>query len=325
MNNTPNQPLLHTADSFTMEAEFEVPLEGKDFKTTSGKFIKLAKHSGFCHGVKKAVDKTINASHQNTTDEQPTYVLGQLIHNQQEIERLETMGIRTVQTLAEIPDGANCVIRTHGAPPELITQAEARGIHVTDATCPDVRLVQNKAIELAKEGYTVVVVGKENHPEVIGISAFANEVVGAVIVAINHPSQIAEKLANVPKRRIGVVSQTTQMEDTFFDMVKHLSMVAKELKVYNTICPATFFRQHAAADLAKQVQLMIVIGGKNSSNTTHLADLCNELGTPAIHIETAKELESLPALQSAKVVGITAGASTPEWLVQQVLDFLKTQ
>jgi glycosyltransferase involved in cell wall biosynthesis len=109
-----------------MEAEFEVPLEGKDFKTASGKFIKLAKHSGFCHGVKKAVDKTINASHQNTTDEQPTYVLGQLIHNQQEIERLETMGIRTVQTLAEIPDGANCVIRTHGAPPELITQAEAR-------------------------------------------------------------------------------------------------------------------------------------------------------------------------------------------------------
>jgi 4-hydroxy-3-methylbut-2-enyl diphosphate reductase len=248
-----------------------------------------------------------------------------LIHNQQEIDRLETMGIKTVQTLSQVPDGASCVIRTHGAQPELITQAQARGITVTDATCPDVRLVQNKAIELAKEGYTVVIVGKENHPEVIGISAFATEVVGAVVVAINHPSQIAEKLATLPKRRIGVVSQTTQMEDTFFDMVKHLTMVAKELKVYNTICPATFFRQHAAADLAKQVELMIVIGGKNSSNTTHLADLCNELGTPAIHIETAVELENLPALHHAKVLGVTAGASTPEWLVQEVLAFLRQQ
>ena len=323
--NTPNQPLPPIFDSLTMEAELEIPREGKDFKTASGKFIKLAKHSGFCHGVKKAVDKTVNASTHNQPEDQPTYVLGQLIHNQQEIERLETLGILTVQTLEQVPDGANCVIRTHGAAPALITQAEARGIHVTDATCPDVRLVQNKAIELAKEGYTVVIVGKENHPEVIGISAFASEVAGATIVAINHPSQIAEKLASVPKRRIGVVSQTTQMEDTFFDMVKHLTMVAKELKVYNTICPATFFRQHAAADLAKQVQLMIVIGGKNSSNTTHLAALCNELGTPAIHIETAKELEGVVALQQAQIIGVTAGASTPEWLVQQVLDFLKTQ
>ena len=315
-----------STNTFVMEAEHEQPLEGKDFKTASGKIVKLAKHSGFCHGVKKAVDKTVNASKPNNDapDNQPTYVLGQLIHNQQEIDRLATLGIVTVQHLTEVPDNATCVIRTHGAPPSLIQQAEARGITVTDATCPDVRLVQNKAIELAKEGYTVVIVGKDNHPEVIGISAFAAEVPGATVVAINHPADITEKLANLPKRRIGVVSQTTQMEETFFDMVKHLSMVAKELKVYNTICPATFFRQHAAADLAKQVELMIVIGGKNSSNTTHLADLCQELGTPAIHIETEAELVNCTALQQAHVLGVTAGASTPQWLVEQVLDYLKT-
>jgi (E)-4-hydroxy-3-methyl-but-2-enyl pyrophosphate reductase len=314
------------SNTFMMEAEHEQPLEGQDFKTASGKLVKLAKHSGFCHGVKKAVDKAVNASQPIHTqiENQPTYVLGQLIHNQQEIDRLATLGIVTVQHLEQVPDNATCVIRTHGAPPVLIQQATARGIAVTDATCPDVRLVQNKAIELAKEGYTVVIVGKDNHPEVIGISAFAAEVPGAVVVAINHPSHITEKLATLPKRRIGVVSQTTQMEETFFDMVKHLSMVAKELKVYNTICPATFFRQHAAADLAKQVELMIVIGGKNSSNTTHLADLCTELGTPAIHIETEAELVNCTALQQAKILGVTAGASTPQWLVEQVLQYLKT-
>jgi (E)-4-hydroxy-3-methyl-but-2-enyl pyrophosphate reductase len=124
-----------------------------------------------------------------------------------------------------------------------------------------------------------------------------------------------------------VVSQTTQMEDAFFDMVKHLSMVAKELKVHNTICPATFFRQHAAADLAHDVEVMVVIGGKNSSNTTHLAQLCVELGTPAFHIETPEELhgnvELKNALQHAQTIGLTAGASTPDWVIQNVCDALK--
>ena len=131
-------------------------------ETASVKSIYMAQHAGFCHGVQKAVDKTVE-THQHY-EERPTYVLGQLIHNQQEIQRLEALGIRTVQELQEIPDGAVCVIRTHGASPELVKMAEARGIEVSDATCPDVRLVQNKAVELAKEGYTVVIVGKANHP-----------------------------------------------------------------------------------------------------------------------------------------------------------------
>lgn len=292
------------------------------FETTAGKQVRMAQHAGFCHGVKKAVNRA-EQSQQLVSPSTPTYVLGQLIHNQQEIERLSALGIHTVQDLSQVPDGSVCVIRTHGAPPEVIRQAEARGITMVDATCPDVRLVQNKAVELVQEGYTVVIVGKENHPEVIGISAFAREVPGAHVVAIHSPADIEERLRNLPKRRIGVVSQTTQLEESFFDMVKLLAMQAKELKVFNTICPATFYRQHAAFELASQVQVMVVVGGKNSSNTTHLADICQELGTPVRHIETPDELADWPELAAANSIGVTAGASTPDWIVQDVLQYLK--
>jgi (E)-4-hydroxy-3-methyl-but-2-enyl pyrophosphate reductase len=296
------------------------------FTTQQGRTVRMARHAGFCHGVKKAVDKTEDTAQ---AQPRPTYVLGELIHNKQEIERLASQGIKTVQDLSDVPDGAMCVIRTHGAPPELVHQAEARGIQVSDATCPDVRLVQNKAIELAEEGYTVVIVGKADHPEVIGITAHALAAVpGARVVAIARPLDVDETLKELPRRKIGVVSQTTQMEDVFFDMVRYLGMVAKELKVHNTICPATFFRQHAAADLAKDVDAMVIVGGKNSSNTTHLAELCRDLGKPAFHIETAEELLALPeatlALQAASIIGITAGASTPDWVIAQVCEALET-
>lgn len=285
--------------------------------------ILLAEHHGYCHGVKKAVDKTVQAGEQA---QRPVYVLGQLIHNQQVIDRLSEQGITTVTSLDEIPPGSTVVIRTHGAAPELLDAARAKDIDVTDATCPDVRLVQNKAIELVKDGYTVVVVGKNDHPEVVGIMAHAQRIPNAKIVAINTPEGLADALQGLPKRRLGLVSQTTQLEDTFFALVAQASRLTKELKVFNTICPATFYRQNAAADLAKQVDVMVVVGGKNSSNTTHLADICKEEGTPAFHVETYRELQTpevLAVLTPAKTIGVTAGASTPDWLVQEVIDALE--
>jgi (E)-4-hydroxy-3-methyl-but-2-enyl pyrophosphate reductase len=284
------------------------------------KTILVAEHSGFCHGVQKAVDKTLAVGE---SSDKPVYVLGQLIHNQQVIEHLDAKHIKTVSSLDDVPQGSVCVIRTHGAPPEMVEQALAKGVDVSDATCPDVRLVQNKAIQLAEEGYTVVIVGKEEHPEIIGIKAYSARVPGAIIVAINKVEEIAEKLKNVPRRRIGVVSQTTQMEENFFEMVKELSKVAKELKVFNTICPATYFRQNSALELTGKVQFMVVIGGKNSANTTHLAEICRTEGTETIHIETYKELEGCEALEKADIIGVTAGASTPDWLIQEVLEYLK--
>jgi 4-hydroxy-3-methylbut-2-enyl diphosphate reductase len=284
------------------------------------KTILIAEHSGFCHGVQKAVDKTLAVGE---SSDKPVYVLGQLIHNQQVIDHLDAKHIKTVSSLDEVPPGSMCVIRTHGAPPEVVDAAEAKGVEVSDATCPDVRLVQNKAIQLAEEGYTVVIVGKEEHPEVIGIKAHSERVDSSKIVAINKPSEIQEKLKDLPRRRIGVVSQTTQMEEAFFDMVKELSKVAKELKVFNTICPATYFRQNSALELAGKVDFMVVIGGKNSSNTTHLAEICKAQGTGTIHVETYKELEGCTALEEAATIGVTAGASTPDWLIQEVLEYLQ--
>ncbi len=288
-------------------------------KSKKPKTILVAEHSGFCHGVQKAVDKTLGVGE---TSEKPVYVLGQLIHNQQVIDHLDAKNIRTVNSLDEVPAGSVCVIRTHGAAPELVEAAQAKGVEVSDATCPDVRLVQNKAVELAEEGYTVVIVGKEEHPEVIGIKAHSERVNGGKVVAINKPEDIAAKLQDLPRRRIGVVSQTTQLEENFFEMVKELSKVAKELKVFNTICPATYFRQNSALELAGKVQFMVVVGGKNSSNTTHLAEICRARGTETIHIETYKELEGCKALENAEVVGVTAGASTPDWLIQEVMDYI---
>lgn len=284
------------------------------------KTIVVAEHSGFCHGVQKAVDKTLSVGENS---DKPVYVLGQLIHNQQVIDHLDSKSIKTVSSLDEVPAGSMCVIRTHGAPPEVVEAAQAKGVDVSDATCPDVRLVQNKAIQLAEEGYTVVIVGKAEHPEVIGINAHSARINGANIVAINRPDEIQEKLKDLPRRRIGVVSQTTQMEEAFFDMVKELSKVAKELKVFNTICPATYFRQNSALELAGKVDFMVVIGGKNSSNTTHLAEICLAQGTGTIHIETYKELEGCVALEQADRIGVTAGASTPDWLIQEVLAYLQ--
>lgn len=284
------------------------------------KTILVAEHSGFCHGVQKAVDKTLAVGE---SSDKPVYVLGQLIHNQQVIDHLDAKHIKTVSSLDEVPAGSVCVIRTHGAPPEVVEEAQAKGVSVSDATCPDVRLVQNKAIQLAEEGYTVVIVGKEEHPEIIGIKAYSQRVPGSKIVAINKVSEITEKLKDVPRRRVGVVSQTTQMEENFFEMVKELSKVAKELKVFNTICPATYFRQNSVLELTGKVDFMVVIGGKNSANTTHLAEICRAEGTETIHIETYKELLGCEALEKANIVGVTAGASTPDWLIQEVLEYLR--
>ncbi|MGE0199531.1 MAG: 4-hydroxy-3-methylbut-2-enyl diphosphate reductase [Candidatus Melainabacteria bacterium] len=290
-------------------------------QTGPGKTILLAEHAGFCHGVKKAVDKTLAVG---AGSDQPVYVLGQLIHNQQVIDHLTANNIHTVASLDEVPAGSVCVIRTHGSPPEMLDAARESGISVADATCPDVSLVQRKAIELAEEGYTVVVVGKAEHPEIVGIMAHAQRVPGARIVAINKIEDITEKLEGIPRRRLGVVSQTTQLEENFFEMVKALSQVAKELKVFNTICPATYYRQNAAQDLASKVDYMVVVGGKNSSNTTHLAEICEHEGTPTVHIETFKELAGNAQLEAAGVVGVTAGASTPDWLIQEVVDYIRT-
>lgn len=287
------------------------------------KTILIAEHSGFCYGVKMAVDKAFELAE---TSEKPVYVLGELIHNPQVIERLEKQGVKTVQSIDLIPADSSVLIRTHGVDPELVDKVSAQhAVDVSDATCPDVRRVQERATQLAEEGYTVVVVGKETHPEVIGITAHCRRIDGAPIVAINDPALVEESLKDLPKTRIGVVSQTTQLEENFGLVVAKLAEIARELRVFNTICPATFKRQSAAEKLAHQVELMVVVGGKNSSNTTHLAEVCENNGTKALHVETVDELKAYATdIDAVSTIGVTAGASTPQWLVDDVLTYLNS-
>lgn len=285
------------------------------------KTIVVAEHAGFCYGVRMAVDKAFELAETATT---PVYVLGELIHNPQVVGKLKEKGVKTVQSVDEIPAGSTCLIRTHGVDPTHVDVAQEKSIAVNDATCPDVRRVQDSAVQLAEEGYVVVIVGKANHPEVIGIQAHCERIEGAKILTVTSPEEFDQAFAGISKNKVGIVSQTTQLEASFKELVGHAAQQCRELKVFNTICPATFKRQYAAEDLAKQVELMVVVGGKNSSNTSHLAEVATLHGTPALHVETAEELAThADTIDQFEVIGVTAGASTPDWLIKEVMTYLE--
>ena len=281
------------------------------------KEIKLAKFAGFCYGVKRAVETVKKLKTENP--ERNICVLGELIHNSQVIEELNALGI---QSLKELPQKGNgiCVVRSHGESPEVFKKIEKAGFEVYDLTCPDVKKVQQQAIELAKEGYYVVIVGKAEHPEVIAIKANAQQFSDKVIVAsdINQLEPFAQKLKS--HKKIGVVVQTTQMLSTLNEIITYLTPLSKELKIANTICQSTSMRQSEAIELAKQSDLMIVVGSKKSANTTHLAEILRNTAS-TIHIETDAELEAYNELiEKSQKMSITAGASTPQNVIDKVIE-----
>ena len=281
------------------------------------KEIKLAKFAGFCYGVKRAVETVKKLKTENP--ERNICVLGELIHNSQVIEELNALGI---QSLKELPQKGNgiCVVRSHGESPEVFKKIETAGFEVYDLTCPDVKKVQQQAIELAKEGYYVVIVGKAEHPEVIAIKANAQQFSDKVIVAsdINQLEPFAQKLKS--HKKIGVVVQTTQMLSTLNEIITYLTPLSKELKIANTICQSTSMRQSEAIELAKQSDLMIVVGSKKSANTTHLAEILRNTAS-TIHIETDAELEAYNELiEKSQKISITAGASTPQNVIDKVIE-----
>ena len=284
------------------------------------KVITLAKFAGFCYGVKRAVETVKKLKAQNP--ERNIYVLGELIHNTQVIEELSSLGIKTLKELPKKGNGV-CVVRSHGESPEIFKKIEEAGFEVYDLTCPDVKKVQQKAIELAKNGYYVVIVGRSEHPEVIAIKANALQYSQKVIVATT-PEQIKPYEKELKEhKKIGVVVQTTQMISTLNDIVKFLTPLSKELLIANTICQSTSMRQSEAKELAKNSDLMIVVGSKKSANTTHLAEVLKDI-TKTIHIETEKELESFEDLiESSQKISITAGASTPQNIIDKVIKHIE--
>lgn len=269
--------------------------------------ILLADTFGFCVGVRLAVDKA-EAAAQGLG--KGVFSLGPLIHNPQEVERLGGMGIRVAGDPDAVED-TTVVIRAHGAPPLVYDRLASRGVNVVDATCPFVSSLQNKAVALANAGYQVIIVGDPSHPEVIGVVGWTD---GRALVVSKE-----EDLDTLPPLdRVGVVAQTTQREDKVRAIIERLRTMAREVQAEHTICRATSERQESARQLAGIVPVMVVIGGVASSNTQKLVSICRDAGAVTYHVETARDLRP-EWFRGVEKAGVTAGASTPDWIVKEVV------
>jgi 4-hydroxy-3-methylbut-2-enyl diphosphate reductase len=271
--------------------------------------VLLADEYGFCFGVERAVEMVEDALDEGV---RPIRSLGPLIHNAQEMERLGAKGVSTIDSPGEADGDTIAVIRAHGVTPQLQQELEERAAKVVDATCPFVTRVQHLAERAAKQGRDVVVAGNPDHPEMIGVVGYAPDNTYVV--------RDAGEVASLPTLRAPlVVSQTTIKLQTFLEVAEAVrAKTDTEPQVVNTICSATRDRQDAARALAGQVDVFYVIGGRHSSNSVKLLAVCQEQCENSFLIETPAEID--PAnLAGAKRVGVTAGASTPNWLIDQVV------
>jgi 4-hydroxy-3-methylbut-2-enyl diphosphate reductase len=243
-----------------------------------------------------------------------------LIHNPQVVGRLSEEGVKKVDTLDEVTDGV-VILRSHGvSSPQVVADAQAKGLHVIDATCPFVTNAQRYAKQLVDEGYHVVMVGDRHHPETLSVVGHAGG--GDNFLVTEDFEAIQKWLNRFTKKRVGIISQTTQTFQKFSDIVMKCLKICDEVKVFNTICYATEELQTAAKKVAVDVETMVVVGGKNSANTTHLADICRQEGIPVYHIETADEIEE-GWFSGIQKTGVTAGASTPDWIIDKVVERLQ--
>lgn len=273
--------------------------------------IRVARHAGVCYGVERALELAGEAAERGGS----VKTLGPLIHNPQAVAALKEQGVEVAAGLDEADDGT-LVIRSHGVDPAIIEAAREKGLDVVDATCPFVSKAHDAARELKAAGYRVVIVGEAEHPEVEGIAAHAS---GDAII-VQSPDELPERFAN---RRIGVVVQTTQSADRLAAVVADLLPRVAELRVFNTICSATAKRQLSAEELAREVDVMVVVGGHNSGNTTRLAEICARVNPRTHHVETAVELDP-EWFAGADVVGVTAGASTPDAQMAGVIEAIES-
>jgi len=272
--------------------------------------IELASSYGFCFGVKRAI---------KIAEEHPgSKTYGPLIHNKDEINRLkEGFDIGLAESLDDVDEKESVVIRTHGIPKKELASLKEQDTEIIDATCPYVTTPQQDVAKMSKEGYSIVIFGDKNHPEIKGVVSYAENEKDAFIVLD------AEELEGLPLRsKVAVVAQTTRKPEDFIKITSALILKHKEVRVFNTICNATFENQDAAADLAKKADVMIVIGGKHSSNTKQLHSICKNFCDDSYLIENEGELEQ-EWFSGKKLCGISAGASTPDWIVQNVIDHIQ--
>jgi 4-hydroxy-3-methylbut-2-enyl diphosphate reductase len=276
--------------------------------------VVLAREYGFCNGVKRALaqlDKAI-AEHPDRN----VYVIGEIIHNSQVIRHYESLGVKTLASIWDSKDGIG-VVRAHGLPSSMIEEARTKGLEIIDATCPYVRLISRLIKKEIGKGADIFLLGEPDHPEVIAATAdFAPHV-----RVIDHERFDPDSFA-WPKDDIVLLSQTTMAEEVFVSVASEFVRHCRRVTVYNTICRSTRDRQRSALEVASQVQAMVVIGGKNSSNTKRLAELCSEK-VRTIRIESASEIRASD-FQDVETVGVTAGASTPDESVTDVIKVLRS-
>ncbi len=274
--------------------------------------VKLAKSAGFCWGVRRTMNIAMDAA-ENT--ESPVHTFGPLIHNPQVVDLLASKGMKVVNTFAELQDGATLVIRAHGIPPETRQELKSRAVKFRDGTCPLVAKVHAHIKKYLGQGYELVILGHKDHPEVIGHLGYAQEH-GTVISSV-------EDVDSLPTMdRVCLVSQTTANEIKFHQVAERLRAKYADCVVVNTICDDTHTRQEEVLQVAETVDAMVIVGGKGSSNTQRLVELSRSKGIPAFHVEIADELE-LDKLAEYETVGVTAGASTPNWIIQEVVERLE--
>ncbi len=270
--------------------------------------IKLAENYGFCFGVKRAIEIAEESKNAST--------YGPLIHNREEINRLEeNFNVVTSHEIDELKNTDKVIIRTHGIVKDELKTLKESGKEIIDATCPFVTKPQEIAQDMSAQGYKVIIFGDENHPEVKGVKSYASN----TPIVVMCVEDLKDRYLG-PK--VAVVSQTTRKIKEFLKITNYLIENVKEVRIFNTICNATFENQEAAFNLSKEADIMIVIGGKNSSNTKQLLSIALQNCDDSYLIETEKEL-MLEWFKDKKLCGITAGASTPDWIIQKIIESIR--
>ena len=272
--------------------------------------IILADRAGFCFGVKRAVEMT---EKELTNTNENIFSLGPLIHNPQAVKEFEEKGLKTIDEINGL-NNSKVVIRSHGVSKAVVDKMKEQNIDIIDSTCPYVKSVHKKVEEFQKQGYNIVIVGDENHPEIIGINGWCNNeafIINSEMEALNLPKM----------DKVCVVSQTTNTQEKFEALSEIVKEKGEEVKIFNTICNATNQRQESCKEVAMKVDAMIVIGGYHSSNTRKLADISKKYCEHVYHIETKDELP-LDELKRFNKIGITAGASTPDWIIKEVIEIM---
>ena len=274
--------------------------------------VKLASNYGFCFGVKRAI--------KIAEDYKDSATMGPLIHNQDEINRLKNyFNVGLYNNLSDVKDNDTVIIRTHGIPKNDLKNLKALNAKVINATCPFVTTPQQIVKKMSQEGYSILIFGDADHPEVKGVQSYAENQDDVHIIL--EPVDLEN--ITFKNNKIATVAQTTKKKEKYLEIVNYLILKNKEVRVFNTICDATFENQDAARELSKEVEIMIVIGGKNSSNTKQLHSICLENCANSYLIENETELQNSWFINK-NLCGVTAGASTPDWIIQQVINKIES-